>query len=93
MASKINIEETHLARFRRLIEEQYMRHPTGCGGSFGEILCHELHTRGLTFTRIAEKWNISLDTLGELIYDHCRRLENDPVVNHAYELTSTCDHV
>jgi len=45
MASKINIEETHLARFRRLIEEQYMRHPTGCGGSFGEILCHELHTR------------------------------------------------
>lgn len=84
-------EETHLARFRRLIEEQYMESPTGCGNSFGEILCHELHTQGLTFTRIAEKWNISLDTLGELICDHCKRLANDPAVNHEYESTSTCD--
>jgi len=78
------IEETHLARFRRLIEEQYIKNPTECGNSFGEILCHELHTQGLTFTRIAEKWNISLCTLGELIYDHCKRLENDPNVDHAY---------
>jgi hypothetical protein len=80
----MQIEETHLARFRRLIEEQYMQNPTGCGNSFGEILCHELHTQKLTFTRIAEKWNISLEILGELICDHCKRLGGDPVVNHAY---------
>lgn len=78
-------EETHLARLRRLIEEQYIKKPTGCGTSFGEILCHELHTKGLTFTEIGKKWNISLATLGELICDHCKRLENDPEVNHLYE--------
>jgi hypothetical protein len=61
-----------------------MQNPTGCGNSFGEILCHELHTQKLTFTRIAEKWNISLEILGELICDHCKRLGGDPVVNHAY---------
>ena len=80
----MQIEETHLARFRRLIEQQYADNPTGCGCSFGEILCHELHTQELTFTRIAEKWNISLEILGELIYDHCKRLGSDPIVNHAY---------
>ena len=72
-------------RFRRLIEEQYMQNPTiRRGKRFGEILCHELHTQKLTFTRIAEKWNISLEILGELICDHCKRLGGDPVVNHAY---------
>lgn len=72
--------EPHIERLRRLIEEAYKKHPTGCGGSFGEILCWEIHTNGQTFKWLAEKWGISLPTLGELIYDHCKRLEDDPTV-------------
>jgi hypothetical protein len=75
------MSEPHLERARRLIEEQYASHPTGCGASFGEILCYELHTRGLTFCGIAAKWGVSLATLGRLIADHCERLEDDPVVS------------
>lgn len=77
-------EEPYLERLCRLIEEQYKSHPTGCGGSFGEILCHEIHTNGLTFLWLAEKWGISVTTLGELIYDHCKRLEDSPLVDFAY---------
>lgn len=72
--------EAYIERVRRLIEEQYLLHPTGCGGSFGEILCYEIHVRDLSFTRLAEKWGITLPTLGELISDHCCRLQEDPVV-------------
>ena len=68
--------------FREKIEEQYTDNPTGCGNSFGEILCYEIHhgsdgvhTGGLTFIWLAEKWGISLSFLGDLISDHCRRLE------------------
>lgn len=78
------IEEPHLECLRRLIEKQYRSHPTGCGGSFGELLCHEIHTQGLTFCWLAEKWGISLATLGELIWDHCKRLESQPNINHNY---------
>ena len=31
--------------FRELIESRYREYPTGCGGSFGEILCYELHSQ------------------------------------------------
>jgi len=86
-------EESRIERFRRLIEEQYTNHPTGCGGSFGELLCYEIHSRprpdgerGLTFCWLAEKWGISLPALGELIWDHCKRLEELPRVNHDYEV-------
>lgn len=78
------IEESHLVSLSRRIEEQYKNNPTGCGGSFGELLCHEIHTNGLTFNWLAEKWGISVTTLGELIWDHCKRLEELPVVNHEY---------
>lgn len=71
-------EEPRVERLRRLIEEHYLDHPTGTGGSFGEILCHEIHEGGMTFIWLAEKWGISLPTLGELIHDHCKRLEDDP---------------
>ncbi len=77
--------ETNLDYMRWLIEEQYVEHPTGCGGSFGELLCWEIHENGKTFIWLAEKWGISVTTLGELIYDHCKRLEAAPVVNHNYE--------
>lgn len=30
---------------------------------------------GLTFKELAKKWGISITFLGELIADHCRRLE------------------
>lgn len=30
-------------QFREHIEDSYEYAPTGCGGSFGEILCYELH--------------------------------------------------
>lgn len=76
------IEESHLSYLRRIIEEQYKENPTGCGGSFGELLCYEIHTNDLTFKWLAEKWSISLPTLGELIWDHCKRLEELPIVNH-----------
>ena len=76
-------EMSHLVYLRGSIEEQYEDNPTGCGGSFGELLCHEIHTNGLTFNWLAEKWGISLPTLGELIWDHCKRLEA-PFVNHEY---------
>lgn len=75
------IEESHLGYVRRLIVEMYEQSPTKCGGSFGEILCFEIHS-GLTFTLLAAKWGISLATLGELIWDHCKRLEKLPVVHH-----------
>ena len=76
------MEESHLCRLRYLIESQYFDAPTGCGGSFGELLCWELHSNGLTFIRLAKKWGVSLPTLGELVWDHCRRLEAEPLVTH-----------
>lgn len=79
--------EPYIERLRRLIEEQYRHSPTGCGGSFGEILCFEIHTSNLTFKWLAEKWGISLPMLGELIWDHCKRLEEDPIVCHGYKNT------
>jgi hypothetical protein len=75
---------SYIELLRQLIEEQYREHPTGCGGSFGELLCYEIHENGLTFSWLAKKWGISVTTLGELIYDHCKRLEELPVVNHDY---------
>jgi len=81
-----------IKQFRTHIEKTYQKHPTGCGGSFEEILCFELHTEpvnprmqhktfnggydtGLTFKELAQKWGISVSFLGELIADHCRKLE------------------
>ena len=82
MVEDSSSEGSRLARVRRLIEEQYAETPTGCGNSFDEILCYEIHERGLTFNWLAEKWGMSLPMLGELIWDHCKGLETDPVVNH-----------
>ncbi len=80
----MEIEESHLVYLRRRIEEQYKGKPTGCGGTFGELLCYEMHENGLTFKWLAEKWSINLPILGELIRDHCKRLETGPEVNHHY---------
>jgi hypothetical protein len=80
-------EEAYVERLRRLIEEQYDRHPTGCGTSFGEILCWEIHSNGMTFVWLAKKWGVNLPTLGELIWDHCKKLEADPVVDHTFQLS------
>lgn len=80
-------EEDDLSVCRRMIEDQYKDYPTGCGGSFGELLCYEIHENGLTFIWLAEKWGISLPTRGALIADHCNRLQPLPNVNHEYSPT------
>ena len=84
--------QNKVEKFREHIEKTYSKCPTGCGGSFGEILCFEVHTQpvnprmqyktfnngyetGLTFKELAQKWGISITFLGELIADHCRKLE------------------
>jgi hypothetical protein len=86
-----SIAEPYLERLRRLIEEQYKDIELGSGtvgGCFGSILCHELHfDGGLHFIALAKKWGIPVTTLGELIYDHCKRLEEDPVVQHNHRGT------
>lgn len=64
-----------IAMFRKKIEKSYADSPTGCGGSFGEILCYEIHESDLTFKWLAEKWEIPVAFLGELIADHCKKLE------------------
>ena len=78
----MDIEESYLPMLRRDITEQYKKYPTGCGGSFGELLCWEMHSNEMTFIMLAKKWGISLPTLGALIKDHCDRLQELPKVNH-----------
>ncbi len=73
---------SYLCILREEIERQYLDCPTGCGASFGEILCHEMHTRNLTFLQLSRKWGVGLPTLGDLIADHCRRLDEFPAVDH-----------
>lgn len=83
-------EESFLEGFRREIEEQYANvelSSGGRGGCFGSILCSELHSGGkdkcgLHFTALANKWGIPVSILGELIWDHCKRLEPLPKVKH-----------
>lgn len=79
-------EESHIEYLQRTIEEAYEDHPTGCGGSFGELLCYEIHINGLTFCWLADKWGLSLATLGALIHDHCVQLEKLPHINHDWKL-------
>ena len=74
------------------MEEQYAhtRLESGAvGGCFGSILCHELHSGGpggggMHFSALAAKWGIPVTVLGDLIADHCRRLEPELNVNHGY---------
>ena len=60
--------------FRAQIEHNYLKAPTYCGSSFGEILCWELHSNNTVFTTLAKNWGISVRFLGELIADHCNKL-------------------
>lgn len=89
------MEEPFIESCRRRIEEQYadIKLSSGVvGGCFGSILCHELHVgndrhqAGLHFLALAAKWGISVTVLGDLIADHCRRLEPLVQVNHDYKL-------
>lgn len=70
----------YLSDLRASIETQYRSNPTGSGNSFGEILCHEIHENGMTFLWLADKWGVTVGSLGELICDHCKRLEPPPGV-------------
>lgn len=82
----IHHEESHIEACRRSIERQYVGVELSSGstnGCFGAILCSELHHGGLHFVQLAEKWGVTLDTLGELVWDHCKRLSPLPKVTHA----------
>lgn len=85
----MNHEESYIESCRRRVEEQYAHIRLGSGavgGCFGSILCHEIHCgsdgHGLHFTALAAKWGIPVSILGELIWDHCRRLEPQLQVTH-----------
>lgn len=86
------MSKNKIDKFRSHIETIYSYSPTGCGSSFEEILCYELHTQpvnprmecitysngfetGLTFKELAQKWGISCKFLGELIANHCEKLQ------------------
>ena len=75
-------EQSYLSYLRQEIVKQYKDHPTDCGGSFGELLCWEIHSNNKTFITLAQKWSIPISTLGELIKDHCDRLQEYPKVKH-----------
>jgi hypothetical protein len=84
--------ENRIGHLRQMIVGQYHDYPTGCGGSFDELLCFELHDggpdgTGLTFSWLAAKWGISVGLLGELIHDHCKGLDPLPMVDHGYRPT------
>lgn len=75
-------EESFIESCRRRVEEAYKGKELGSGsigGCFGAILCHELHYgsdgNGMHFVALADKWGIPVSLLGELIHDHCKRLE------------------
>ncbi len=74
-------EQSYLSVIRQEIVEQYKNTKLNCIGDFGQILCYEIHSNGMTFIWLAEKWGISLPTLGELIKDHCDRLQETPKIN------------
>lgn len=69
----------------RLGRQRYSSGADFRSGDFGEILCFEIHSQpdngrppgenGLTFKELAEKWDVSVSFLGEVIADHCRKLE------------------
>lgn len=92
----MNHEESYIESCRRRVEEQYAHTQLKCsgsiGGCFGSILCSELHHgrdgngcyNGLDFSALAAKWGIPITTLGELIWDHCKRLEPQLQVNHDF---------
>lgn len=46
------------------------------GLGFGEILCYELHVKDKTFVELARQWHISCSFLGEVIADHCRKMDS-----------------
>ena len=90
-------EESFVESCRCEVERQYSqtRLASGSvGGCFGSILCSELHHgldgKGLHFTALAEKWGIPVSLLGELIWDHCKRLEPMIRVNHAIIYQGDC---
>lgn len=71
---------------------------TGCGGTFSELLCHDLHTKdgetygGFDFIRVAERMGLVPSQLGLLLLDHCCGLEeNDERVETIIVRTVACE--
>lgn len=87
------MEEPRIKRLGRLVEREYETEPTGTGSGLGEILCHEIHEEGMTFVWLTENWGVSLPTLGEIVWDHCKLLEGDPEVDHGYHMCHQRSHL
>ena len=79
-------QSTRIHEFRQRVIDAYQ--PTGlnCVGDFGQILCYAIHEdpansrmasgdKGHTFKELAALWGISVTFLGEVIADHCAKLE------------------
>ena len=82
--------ENKILLYREYIEKAYQEQQFGFKGGFDEILCYELHSNpvnprlhvfetGLTFKELAQKWGVSVSFLGELIADHCKKLEDERI--------------
>jgi len=80
-------DQEEIEVYREFIEDTYTHEfPEFPYSDFGEILCYEIHSqpinprmgageKGLTFKELAKKWGISVTFLGELIADHCEKLD------------------
>ena len=88
-----DLDRDPLAQLRDVVPLLHSGHVAGerdvdrdpdVGSDFGELLCWEIHENGMTFCWLARKWGISVSALGWLIHEHCKALENLPVVNHDY---------
>ncbi len=53
----------------------YELHSQPVNGRMHTKTCTDGFSTGLTFKELAKKWGISVTFLGELIADHCRKLE------------------
>ena len=56
------VKQDKIKQFRRHIEETYANCPTGCGGSFDEILCYELHSQPVNPRMRAKTGNNGFET-------------------------------
>lgn len=79
-------KQEKINQFRENVQKVYAENAFSYYVGFDEILCYEMHSqpvtprmdinsRGLTFKELAQKWGITVSFWGELIKDHCERLE------------------
>ncbi len=60
--SNSKAKDNRIKTFRSHIENMYHIAPTGCGGSFGELLCYEIHTQPVNPRMRHKTFNGGFDT-------------------------------